>query len=149
MERSCDATGNGQGMSDLDDLYQDAMDGSIYAAIAWMRHPQVCITLPKEIIGLIELEVNARNDAIEALKKELKIARNARPWIKCEDRLPKRNNAVIVCCLTTDDGDGPFVASGFLDRNSKQWCSQDSFDGSMPIAWPVTHWQALPEGPKS
>ena len=52
-----------------DDLYQDAMAGSIYAAIAWMRHPQVC-TMPKEIIGLIELEINARNDAIEALKKE-------------------------------------------------------------------------------
>ena len=57
-------------MSGLDDLYQDAMAGSIYAAIAWMRHPQVSTTLPKEIIDLIELEINARNDAIEALKKE-------------------------------------------------------------------------------
>ena len=57
-------------MSDIGDLYQDAMAGAIYAAIAWIRHPLVCPSLPKEIVDLIELETDARNDAIEALKKE-------------------------------------------------------------------------------
>ena len=47
------------------------ISGSIYAAIAWMRQPQVCMLQPEELADLIELEINARNDEIAGLRAEV------------------------------------------------------------------------------
>ena len=67
---------------DLEILYGDMLAGSMSAAIKWMRHPQVCVSLPKEVVDLIELEISARNDEIASLKKEL----NSLKKIECQRR---------------------------------------------------------------
>ncbi len=77
-------------------------------------------------------------------------------WIKTTDRLPEPNTAVLVCCMETDDGPDPFVASGFWikvpignDDPIVSWQSQDSFQGDLPIPWDVSHWMPLPRPPEN
>ncbi len=67
-------------------------------------------------------------------------------WIPVEQSLPPKNTAVIVCCMETDDGEGPWIGGGFYVDEG--WQSQDSVMLDLPIAFPVSHWMALPVPPK-
>lgn len=74
-------------------------------------------------------------------------------WVSVKERMPDPNTAVMVCCMETDDGEGPFVASGFWIKLETgcdpivSWQSQDSFQGDKPLVWEATHWRPLPAPP--
>jgi hypothetical protein len=68
-------------------------------------------------------------------------------WIPVSDRLPPTNTAVIVCCMVTDDGEGPWIGSGFYIKEG--WQSQDSVMLDLPIAFEVTHWMPMPLPPNT
>lgn len=67
-------------------------------------------------------------------------------WIKCSERMPPNNEAVIVCCMECDDGEGPWIGAGF--HIPEGWQSQDSVMLDKPMAFTVTHWTTFPEPPK-
>ena len=70
-------------------------------------------------------------------------------WVPVSARLPPDLSAVIVCCMQTDDGLGPWIGAAF--RHDDRWISQDRSGKEDPldadIAFPVTHWMPLPDPP--
>lgn len=82
-----------------------------------------------------DLIYQMRNE-IAALKKELEIARGARQWIKCEDRMPEYNEKILTSGIHgratgTLSGQG-WVIDGYLRAGSEN----------------PNHWMPLPEVPK-
>jgi hypothetical protein len=49
--------------------------------------------------------------------------------------------------MVTDDGEGPWIGSGFYIAEG--WQSQDSVMLDLPIAFEVTHWMPLPLPPNA
>jgi len=59
-------------------------------------------------------------------------------WISVNDRLPKIDESVLVCCAGDDESCGVY----YRERGTGCW---------YPGGWPIentTHWMSLPELPK-
>jgi len=66
-------------------------------------------------------------------------------WIKCSERMPENNCAVIVLCQDADE-EGDWIGSAFHLKNDG-WQSQDSVMLDTPLAFTPTHWMPLPSPP--
>lgn len=66
-------------------------------------------------------------------------------WIKCSDRIPEENRAVLCFIPKDDEYDEDIMIGEWYSANDKiiWWCACRS---SEPMR--VTHWMELPFGPK-
>ena len=82
--------------------------------------------------------------AIDALRQQEKYR-----WIPVTERLPDRNNPVLVRCTNTTISGGYVIHIGSCDSGKFWFLRTQPGTASFPVMeWQVTHWMPLPDPPK-
>ena len=96
--------------------------------------------LQKNLKRLQDFEAFWQHEAEETLKKFQVSISNKPHWIPVTERLPKKDQEVLVCLFR----DNPHIAW----HDGEYWCTED-FRLDEPDDWQPTHWMPLPEPPES
>ena len=96
--------------------------------------------LQKDLERSKDFEASWQHEAEEALKKFQVAISNKPHWIPVTERLPKKDQEVLVCLFR----DNPHIAW----HDGEYWCTED-FRLDEPDDWQPTHWMSLPQPPES
>lgn len=70
-------------------------------------------------------------------------------WIPVSERLPDKNNPVLVYCTNTTIGGGYITHIGSFNSGKYWFLRAEPGIATFPVReWQVTHWMPLPEPPK-